>query len=341
MNNIEQLIRPNIRSMQPYSSARNEFSGGEGVFLDANENPFGKWNRYPDPFQAQLKQKLAELKNITPESIFIGNGSDEVIDLCFRLFCEPGIDKALTFTPTYGMYEVCAEINNIQLLQIPLDDVFQIDINAVSPLLNDKNLKLIFICSPNNPTGNGIDAIELMLKKFNGIVVVDEAYIDFSEKPSLLEKLGEYPNLIVLQTLSKAWGLASARIGLAMANPQIISFLNKIKPPYNVSALNQQEALKVLIEKEEFERNKKVILEQKQILQAALSKIDFVQVVYASETNFVLVKVTDADAIYKQLVKNNIIVRNRSKVIENCLRITIGNPEENQILLTALKKIKL
>lgn len=341
MNSLEQLIRPNILSLQPYSSARNEFSGVEGIFLDANESPFGKWNRYPDPFQDKLKQKLGQVKSIATENLFLGNGSDEIIDLCFRIFCEPGIDKALTFIPTYGMYKVSAAVNNVGLMELPLDENFQIDAKSVLPFLNDKDLKLIFICSPNNPTGNGIDGVEFILENFNGIVVVDEAYIDFSKTNSLSKKIGLYSNLIVIQTLSKAWGLASLRIGIAIANPAIVSILNKIKPPYNISQSNQDNALEALNQLRNFESKKKIILQQKEILKRALLKIDFVLKVYPSEANFLLIKVTDANAIYNQLICNAIIIRNRDKVVNNCLRITIGTPEENNALIATLRTIQL
>jgi len=341
MNNLKQLIRPNILSLQPYSSARDEFSGNEGVFLDANESPFGKWNRYPDPFQTTLKQKLSQIKSIAVNSLFLGNGSDEIIDLCFRLFCEPGTDKALTFVPTYGMYEVSASINNIELMQVPLDEHFQIESETIVPFLKDKNLKLIFICSPNNPTGNSIDGIEFILENFKGIVVVDEAYIDFSKTDSLSKKIERYPNLIVIQTLSKAWGLASLRIGLAIANTDIIAYLNKIKPPYNISQTNQYEALGVLNQFSTFENKKKMILQQKEILKRALSKIDFVLKIYPSETNFLLIKVTDANVVYNKLLDNKIIIRNRDKVVKDCLRITIGTAEENSALIATLRTIQL
>ena len=339
MTDIQQLIRPNIRSLQPYSSARYEFSGSEGVFLDANENPFGDWNRYPDPLQTQLKFKLSDIKSVPSDNIFIGNGSDEIIDLCFRLFCEPGNDKALTFVPTYGMYEVSAAINNVELIQLPLEEDFQIDCHKTRPTLNDPNLKLIFVCSPNNPTGNSIDGTEWLLENFHGIVVVDEAYIDFSKKESLSKKIVKYPNLIVLQTLSKAWGLAAARIGLAITNPEIISYLNKIKPPYNISQLNQNVAIEVLNDSKSFDFKKKIILQQKAIVVTALSKLDFVANIHPSETNFLMIEVINADAIYNQLIDHKIIIRNRNKVLKNYLRITIGTPEENNALLDALKKI--
>ncbi len=341
MDNLRKLIRPNILSLQPYSTARNEFSGRDGIFLDANESPFGKWNRYPDPEQLKLKQQLAHTKAIDIETLFLGNGSDEIIDLCFRLFCEPGKDAALTFVPTYGMYQVSAAINNVELLQIPLDENFQIDTATVLPFLNDKNLKLIFICSPNNPTGNSIDRIGFILENFKGIVVVDEAYIDFSIADSLSTKLRNYPNLIVLQTLSKAWGLASLRIGLAIANPVIISFLNKIKPPYNISQSNQDLALSIVNDRENFDKKTKIIRQQREVLRRNLLDVDFVIAVYPSQTNFLLVKVTDAHAVYKHLINRNIIIRNRDNVLKSCLRITVVKPKENSALISALKSIQL
>ncbi|RZK12359.1 MAG: histidinol-phosphate transaminase, partial [Flavobacterium sp.] len=310
-------------------------------FLDANESPFGKWNRYPEPFQYKLKQRLSQIKSVPAASLFLGNGSDEIIDLCFRLFCEPGTEKALTFIPTYGMYEVAASINNIELIQKPLNENFQIDIETVVPFLNDPNLKLIFICSPNNPTGNSMDGMELILENFKGIVVVDEAYIDFSKTDSVSKKIEKYPNLIVIQTLSKAWGLASLRIGIAITNPEIIGYLNKIKPPYNISQANQEMALSVLNQPRNFESKKMIILQQKEILKRALSRIDLVLAIYPSETNFLLIKVTHATAIYNQLLKAKIIIRNRDKVVKNCLRITIGTPEENSVLIATLRAIQL
>jgi histidinol-phosphate aminotransferase len=225
MKTLEELIRPNIQNLKPYSSARDEYKGSDGIFLDANENPFGELNRYPDPYQKKLKSKLSELNTVSADSIFVGNGSDEVIELAFRIFCTPGKDKALTFSPTYGMYEVSAAINDVELIKVPLNSEFQIDFELTKPFLKDPSLKLIFICSPNNPTGNSIDGIEEILKSFNGIVIVDEAYIDFSEKESWLKRLNEFPNLIISQTFSKAWGLAAARVGLAYANPELVTLV--------------------------------------------------------------------------------------------------------------------
>ena len=340
MFSLKNIVRKNILNLKGYSSARDEYSGVASVFLDANENPFGELNRYPDPQQKELKESLSSLKNISTENIFIGNGSDEVIDLAFRIFCNPGEDKALTFSPTYGMYDVSAEINNIDLVKIPLTEDFQINLKEVTPYLNDKNLKIIFICSPNNPTGNTIKTsdIENILNNFNGIVIIDEAYIDFSSSESWNTKIEQYPNLIVSQTFSKAWGLAAARVGVAYTNKNIISLFNKIKPPYNVSSLNQKAAINSLNNFELFEKNKKLILQEKKLLSETLKKLEIVKKVYPSDANFILIEVSNADNIYNKLVSKKIIIRNRNKVIDNCLRITIGSPEENKKLINELKK---
>lgn len=337
MFKLEKLVRQNILDLKPYSSARDEFSGRDGVFLDANENPFGDLNRYPDPQQKALKNKLSEIKSIPAEQIFIGNGSDEIIDLLFRIFCNPGKAKALTFSPTYGMYEVSAAINDVELIKTPLNGDFQIDFESAESSINQQNLKIIFICSPNNPTGNSILNLEQILETFEGIVVVDEAYIDFSENESYLSKIAQYPNLIVLQTLSKAWGLAAARVGAAFASTDIIALLNKVKPPYNISQLNQQAALKALGNREVFEKQKTLILAQKEILKTQLLNLPAVLKIYPSDTNFLLVEVVDADKIYEELVNKQVITRNRNKEVANCLRITVGSPEENQQLLRAFQ----
>jgi len=337
---INTLVRKNILSLKPYSSARDEFSGTDGVFLDANENPFGELNRYPDPHQKELKKKLSEIKSVPIENIFVGNGSDEVIDLTFRIFCNPGNDKALTFTPTYGMYEVSAEINEVELIKVPLTASFQIDFDALDNYLSDDKLKLIFLCSPNNPTANSLENIEKVLQKFNGIVIVDEAYIDFSKAGSFLTKIDQYPNLIVMQTLSKAWGLAAARVGMAYSNDLIISLYNKVKPPYNVSGPNQKAALKALEDTNGFEKRKAIILEQRTWLQNQLAGLAVVIKIYPSDANFLLVEMTDANRIYNELVDQKVITRNRHSVVENCIRITVGSPEENRILVETLKKIK-
>lgn len=341
MIDIEKQIRPNIKNMKPYSSARNEFIGNNGVFLDANENPFGEFNRYPDPYQKELKQVLSKLKKVTDDSIFLGNGSDEAIDLVFRIFCEPKLDKALQFGPTYGMYEVAAAINDIELINIDLTADFQINIEKVKPFFKDESIKLIFICSPNNPTGNTIlkKDIDFILRNFIGIVIIDEAYIDFSTASSFLEEIEKYNNLIVLQTFSKAWGMAGARVGMAFSNPTIIHYFNKIKAPYNISQLNQIAVLDKLNQYELFQKEKETIIQERKKIVKTLLSISFVKKVYPSEANFLLVEVTDANQIYQQLVVAKIIVRNRTSIIKNCIRITIGTKEENQQLLTALKTI--
>jgi len=336
---INNLVRKNILSLKPYSSARDEFSGSDGVFLDANENPFGELNRYPDPHQKDLKNKLSELKSFPVENIFVGNGSDEVIDLTFRIFCNPAKDKALIFTPTYGMYEVSAQINDVDLIKVPLAASFQIDFDALENYLGDEMLKLIFICSPNNPTANSLENIEQVLQKFNGIVIVDEAYIDFSKTTSFLTKIDQFPNLIVMQTFSKAWGLAAARVGMAYSNDLIISFFNKVKPPYNVSGPNQKAALTALENIAEFEKRKAIILEQRTWLENQLSGLAVVIKVYPSDANFLLVQMTDANRIYIELVNQKVITRNRHSIVENCIRITVGSLEENQILVESLKKL--
>lgn len=335
------LVRKNILNLSPYSSAREEYSEKEGVFLDANENPFGIYNRYPDPYQKALKQRLSEIKNISSNQIFIGNGSDEVIDIAFRIFCEPNQDKALTFIPTYGMYEVSANINAVELIKLSLNEQFQIDRKTIEPFLSDPNLKLIFICSPNNPTGNLINPkdIEFVLQQFNGIVIIDEAYIDFCNQVSFLEKLDQYPNLIVSQTLSKSWGLAGIRLGIAYMNETVLSYYNKVKAPYNVSAINQKIALDVLNNLEGYEKNRSEILKAKSNLLTELQGIKIISKIYPSEANFLFIEVNDANEVYKQLIERQIITRNRNTVIPNCLRITVGTQEENQKLITALKQI--
>ncbi|MCH7724588.1 MAG: histidinol-phosphate transaminase [Bacteroidetes bacterium] len=335
----DNIVRKNILNLKPYSSARDEFSGDDGVFLDANENPFGELNRYPDPYQKELKKKLSEIKSIPSENIFIGNGSDEVIDLTFRIFCNPGKDKALTFSPGYGMYDISAQINDIELIKVPLNQSFQIDFDAVEKCLNDKALKLILVCSPNNPTGNIIDNIELLLQKFKGIVVIDEAYIDFSKTDSFITKIKAFPNLIVSQTFSKAWGLAASRVGTAYASDQVISLFNKVKPPYNVSGLNQKAVLKALKNYSEFEKRKSIILEQKSWVEKQLQGIPVVKKVYHSDSNFILVEVTDSDNVYNKLIRKKVIIRNRNSLVKNCIRITVGTPEENKTLIKELSEL--
>lgn len=342
MFNLENIVRQNILNLQPYSSARDEFKGSYGVFLDANENPFGENNRYPDPYQKLLKEKLGLYKQINPKNIFVGNGSDEIIDLAFRIFCEPGKDKALTFSPTYGMYDVSANINDVALKKVPLNDKFQIDLEKTIPYLNDENLKLIFICSPNNPTGNLLDerSIKTILNQFKGIVIIDEAYTDFSSSESWIINIEEYPNLVVLQTFSKAWGLANSRVGIAYTNREIIGFLNKVKPPYNVSGANQLSVIKALLDTSLFKGNLLKLKSEKIELEQQIKTLKFVKKVFPSDANFLLVEVTDADLIYDTLVQKRIIIRNRNKIINNCIRITVGTKDENKQLIIALKNIE-
>jgi len=339
MFSLEKIVRENIQNLQAYSSARDEYTDSQGTFLDANENPYGEWNRYPDPQQKAIKQRLSQRNAIPSGQIFVGNGSDELIDLVFRIFCEPGQDKALIFTPTYGMYEVSAAINNVAVVKTPLTADFQIDFDSLRSVLTDKAIKVLFICSPNNPTGNDIKEIDSVLQMFDGVVVVDEAYIDFSTAASMIEKIKKYPNLIVTQTFSKAWGLAGARVGSAYASKEIISLLNKVKPPYNVSALNQRAVLEALDNSEQFERQKAAILTQRDRLQEQLLQLPIVRKVYPSAANFLLIEVADANQTYADLVAQQVITRNRSSVVNNCIRITIGSEEENQKLIEALVNI--
>jgi histidinol-phosphate aminotransferase len=335
---LQNIIRKNILALKPYSCARDEFKGDDAIFLDANENPFGVWNRYPDPYQSKVKQKLAQLKGVSDDRIFIGNGSDEVIDLAFRIFCNPGIDRALSFTPTYGMYKVSAAINDVEMIEIPLRNDFQMDLATLIPFFDDKRLKVIFICSPNNPTGNLMNStdVKFILDNFEGIVFVDEAYIDFAGSHSLISEIDKYPNLIVSQTFSKGRALASARIGLAYSNPEIIGYYNKVKAPYNVSGPNQKVALEALLNEEEYLNRKSVILAEKQRLLKELSKTPLIKKVYHSDANFFLVKVDDADKMYSKLIESKIVTRNRNSVINNCIRITVGTSDENNALLNQL-----
>lgn len=341
MKNIQQLARPNVLAMRPYSSARDESGKIEGIFLDANENPFGENNRYPDPYQKDLKQKLSEIKNIATEKIFIGNGSDEIIDHIYRVFCNPGKDKVMFFSPTFGMYQVSADLNDIKVIDIPLTSDFQINIEEVQKYFKDENLKVIVICTPNNPTGNAINPkdIDFILENFNGIVAVDEAYIEFTDQFSYLEKIDQYPHLILFQTLSKAWGIAGVRIGMAYANPEIIHLLNKVKHPYNISTLNQKAAIEALNQSSEFEKRKKIILEEKDKLHLALEKLSLVTKIYPSDTNFLLVEFSHSNQVFKQLMQEGIIVRDQSSKIKHSLRITVGSAEENLKLINSLHKL--
>lgn len=339
---VNAWMRPNIRAMQPYSSARDEFHGSASVFLDANENPYNApYNRYPDPMQWTLKARISEIKGVPVESIFLGNGSDEPIDLLLRAFCEPGKEKMLTTDPTYGMYQVAAEVNNVACVKVPLREDFSLDLPALLARIDDAT-KLIYLCSPNNPTGNslGHDVIREVLRRFRGIVVVDEAYIDFSAGPSFLRELGEWPNLVVLQTLSKAWGCAAIRLGMAFASPEIIGVLNKIKYPYNVNLLTQEKALE-LLDEDRMRTQLAQILQERTRLCRDLSAIPLVRRIYPTDANFLLVDVGDADGVYHKLVEEGIIVRNRNRVTlcRGCLRITVGTPEEDDRLLEALKNM--
>ncbi len=333
--NLKELVRTNIWELQPYSSARDEFTGNEGIFLDANENPYGENNRYPDPHQRLLKESLSEIKNVPAENIFIGNGSDEVIDLIFRIFCEPSKDSVIICPPTYGMYEVSANINNAKTIKIPLDNNFQLNTEEIFK----QKAKAIFICSPNNPTGNSINDIKLVLNNFKGLVIVDEAYIDFSNISSYIYELDKFPNLIVMQTFSKAWGLASARVGVAYASKEIISLMSKTKPPYNVSTLNQVKAIETLKNKKLFDDQLQTILEQREYLKREITKLNIVKRIYPSDANFILIEVDDANYVYNKLINAKIITRNRTSQINNCIRITIGTPEENQSLINEIKNI--
>lgn len=341
MFDLQKLVRENVKALTPYSCARDEFSGKEGVFLDANENPFGTLNRYPDPYQRELKKSISRTKGIDTANIFLGNGSDEIIDLSYRVFCNPGRDKALIFTPTYGMYEVSAAVNDITVIKVPLTSDFQINLKETKPYLKDENLKLIFICSPNNPTGNCMDhsVIESIIESFDGIVVIDEAYIDFTDKPSFSKLTDKYPNIIVLQTFSKAKGLAAIRVGMAFTSPAIVKYFNKMKPPYNISAINQGKALEKLEKNGEVEEQVSKIKSERERLVKSLSALVITQVVYPSDANFLLVKVNDADTIYNKLVERGVVIRNRNSIIRNCLRITVGTEAENDKLLNELKNL--
>jgi len=343
---LNNLIRKNIQQMKAYSSARDEYKEFQAdmVFLDANENPFdNSLNRYPDPQQAALKALISDQKEVALDQILLGNGSDEVLDLIFRAFCEPNSDNILTLPPTYGMYDVLANLNAIENIQVPLSSDFQIEVDLVIENIKP-NTKLLFICSPNNPSGNTVDrsAIDRLLKAFNGLIVIDEAYIDFTEETSWTQFLNVYPNLIVVQTLSKAYGLAGIRLGICYASKEIIAVLNKIKPPYNVNTLTQEAAVKALHNKDVVSDQIASILNERIRLKKALTAYSFIKKIYPSEANFFLIKVDDANKRYDELIKNGIVVRNRSSQLhcDNCLRITVGSPSENTQLLTLLKTLK-
>ena len=338
--NLQKLVRKNIWDLKPYSSARDEFKGEASVYLDANENPYNNQiNRYPDPLQWEVKEKISQLKGVEKEKIMLGNGSDEPIDLIFRVFCEPGIDNVVALDPTYGMYQVSADINNVEYRKVLLNDQF--DFNSDNLLQRtDENTKAIFLCSPNNPTGNSLNRNEIIktIEKFDGIVLVDEAYIDFSSQQSFLKDLDKYPNLVVLQTFSKAWAGAGIRLGMAFASENIIHLFNKVKYPYNINQLTQNYALDLLNNYQEIKDKVEQILKERTQLQKALSDLSFVEKVFPTDANFLLVKVNDADRIYQYLVDNGIIVRNRNNIslCMNCLRITVGTSDENKKLIAKL-----
>lgn len=375
-NGIGHLVRKNIKDLVPYSSARHEFKGEASIFLDANENSYSspvflsspqkinnslsfsegecarqrradegeasavRFNRYPDPLQWQLKFSIARIKGVPAENIFIGNGSDEVIDLTYRIFCNPGIDNVIICPPTYGMYKVSADINDVEIKKVNLTQQFQLDVEGILNI-TDGNTKLLFICSPNNPTGNNMNRydVELLLNNFPGIILIDEAYINYSRQKTFIQELTEYPNLIVMQTLSKAWGLAALRLGLCFASSEIIDLFNKVKPPYNINKASQELAIEALQNTQQVNTWITEIVEQRNNLIKELSAFYFIKKIYNSDANFLLIQVDDADALYQYLSANKIIVRNKSRDVlcENCLRITIGTPQENQELTKILK----
>lgn len=352
---LDDLVRENIKKLKPYSSARSEYRGEAEVFLDANENSYGspvvltvpdgkgpgeQLHRYPDPLQWQFKKELSKIKGVPPQNIFVGNGSDEVIDIAFRIFCEPGKDNVIVCPPTYGMYRVCADINDVEAKEVLLTDDFQLDVESILAAI-DKNTKLLFICSPNNPTGNNMNRIdiEVLLNNFNGIILIDEAYINFSKQKPFLQELTEYENLIVMHTLSKAWGLAALRLGLGFASEKIIDLFNKVKPPYNINQSSQQLGLHALLSIKEVNVNIKKIVEQREWVSAELRRFKFIKKIFPSDSNFILVEVDDADKLYQYLLLQRIIVRSRTKepLCENCIRITIGTKEENKKLINTLE----
>lgn len=341
------FLRPHIAKLQPYTSARDEYTGKEGVFLDANENPFGSitdqdFNRYPDPYQSSLKEEIAKIKGVRPSQIFLGNGSDEAIDLLYRAFCNPGKDNVILLPPTYGMYEVSANINDVEIRKVALTLDFQLQPDKILAAA-DPNSKILFICSPNNPSANKAkrEDILYLLENFKGLVVVDEAYIDFSDEPSFTTELDRFPNLLVMQTFSKAWGLASLRLGMAFASEELIRILNKIKPPYNISGLTQDTVLAAIRDKAKVDQMIQDILAEREFLKSELEKLPFVQKIHPSHANFLLVQIPNANQVYDDLIEEKVIVRNRAKVLlcTDCLRITVGTREENEVLLKALRKV--
>ncbi|GAB2537167.1 histidinol-phosphate transaminase [Rufibacter soli] len=346
MFSIDNFIRPHLLSLKPYSSARDEFEGEASVYLDANENNLGSlaggvdYNRYPDPYQKAIKEKLSLLKGVRPEQIFIGNGSDEAIDLLVRLVCEPGKDEVILLPPTYGMYEVSANIHHVGIQRVALDERFEPVFEKIASKQNDRT-KILFLCSPNNPTGNLLnpETVERLIKLFNGLVVVDEAYIDFTDAPSWSTRLAEFPNLVVLQTLSKAWGMAGLRLGMAFASPEIIAYLNKIKPPYNINAVTQELVSAALDKTAQLQDMLQVIISERKRIMEAFDQMPLIEKTYPSDANFVLVQVANANELYAYLLSRGVVVRNRSTQpgCANCLRITIGTPAENDHLLAALQ----
>ncbi len=347
MRKISDLVRPNIRRLKPYSSARDEYTGKAGIFLDANENSIGsvspeKNNRYPDPYQSEVKAKISEITQIDPQNIFLGNGSDEAIDLLIRIFCEPGEDEILTLPPTYGMYKVAADINNITVNEVQLDDNFDIDVHKTLAAIT-KDTKMLFVCSPNNPSGNMMSKARIreLLNNFDGIVVVDEAYIDFSNDKGMLPQVNNYFNLVVLRTFSKAWGMANIRLGMAFANREIIQYMSNVKPPYNVNGVTQQIALKSLQNIDKKDKMIQEIINGRKYLEESLAQFDQVEKIYPSDSNFLLVKFKDSDNVFEYLMNEKIIVRNRSNQpgCDNCLRITVGTKDENKTLIKSLKRL--
>ena len=343
MFNLERLTRKNIWSLAPYSSARNEYAGREArVFLDANENPYNQpFNRYPDPLQLELKEALSKVKGVPADCIFLGNGSDEAIDLPYRSFCNPGVDNVVAIEPTYGMYKVCADINDVEYRPVLLDEHYQITADRLLAATDD-HTKIIWLCTPNNPTGNSLNREEIIkvIENFEGLVIVDEAYSDFSSQKTLRSELAKYPNLIVLNTMSKAWGCAAIRLGMAFASPEIIAIFNKVKYPYNVNQLTQQQALEALKDPYEVDNWVKVLLQERSRMMDAFELLPICLKVYPTEANFFLAKMTDATKIYNYLVDQGIIVRNRNRIqlCQNCLRITIGTKTENSELIAALRQ---
>jgi len=342
---IQNLIRPTIKALKPYSSARDEFQGvsADMVFLDANENPFENGvNRYPDPHQNALKTLLSKIKKVPTDNMMLGNGSDEILDLIFRMFCEPYVDNVIILPPTYGMYEVLADLNAVETIKVPLSGNFQPEIDTILNVSNSKS-KILFLCAPNNPTGNSFSNadVENLIKKFGGIVVIDEAYIDFSEKRSWLDRLSEFPNLIITQTLSKAYGMAGIRLGICYASAEIITVLNTIKPPYNVNVLTQNKAIESLRNVDLVKNQIDEILKERTYLIDELNKINFISKIYPSDANFILIKVDDANKRYHQLISKGLVIRNRTNQhgCENCLRITVGTSAENKQLLKILKQL--